>query len=495
MKTVVITGMPGCGMRKVREELKKKAPDLFPAEMNIKIDDHDVGDNMYDIDVLGHRPPKPSREEWEERILDRPRSALTALRKAVFQTITTKRASLREQEKTQREKGEPATNNVVLVFVHATFFWRHDIQVGTPFASVEELRPDFFVTVVDDVERIARSLYSQKRWQDLSLEEILWWRAAETTTTAAVASALKRPHYVLARDENIRTLVNLIVHMPPHQNIERMKSVYASYPISHAGEEERNQSKEFIEELREHFIVFDPIKIRDVEYGSKQLFQDYDEDLAVNINKADATELQKLPDLDPIKAQCIVDYREANGLFQRVSDIIKIDGISEGLLKKWGSAIYLDEPGRKFKRWELDRVKKQLDHQTVARDYDLIDQSDFIIVYYTETTLEKLEKELRPLLAKYQEASLQADLQKVMGLIAEETIMPLSAGVICEMKHAYTHHKPVYAVWQSEEKEPSPFFTFYCTRWERKKKDLLSFLLTVYPAPNAGQPLASSQAE
>lgn len=469
MKTVIITGMPGCGMRKVRDELKT-TPGLFPAEMNIKIDDNDVGDKMYNIDVLGHPPPQPTREEWEEKILDGPRSALAALRKAVFETITTKRTSFEEEEYTQGEKGEPVTNNVVLVFVHATFFWRHDIQIGTPFASVEELEPDLFVTVVDDLRRIAKELYRQKRWQDLSLEEILWWRAVETTTTAAVASALKVPHYLLARDEDISTLANLIMHPPP-----KMHPVYASYPISLVGDEELKQSEEFIEELRKYLIVFNPLKIRDVEYGREQLFQDYDEDLAVNINEADTAALQKLRGLGPKRAQRIIAYRTANGPFQSVGDITKIDGIGKALLEKWESAMYINEPGRKFKRRELDRVRKQLDHQTVARDYDLIDQSDFIIVHYTKTTLEKLEKELQKLASKYGGPELRTDLEKVMGIIAKEQIMPLSAGVICEMQHAYTHHKPVYAVWQSP-KEPSPFFVFYCTAWRRTKEALLSFL-------------------
>jgi len=439
MKTVIITGMPGCGMRKLAERLEKKDG---PFPHNYEPVPKDVGDMMYEIDTLGHPPPPPSREEWEEKILDRPRSALAALRKAVFEKITTEQVAIEASE-------APAGLTYALcVFVHATFFWRHDIQIGTPFKPVEGLDPDFFVTVVDDLQRIARNLYRQKRWQDLSLEEILWWRAVETTTTAAVASALGRPHYVLARDEDIRTLVNLIVHTPPE-----MKCVYASYPISHVGEEELKQSEDFIEELREHFIVFDPLKIRDVEYGRAQLFEDYDEDLAIDINKAETQELRRLPGLGPKLAGRIVDYRSTNGLFQSVGDITNVPGIGNGLFQRWQSRIYIDKPVRKFDWEQLERVRKQLEHQTVCRDYDLIDQSHYVMVHYTKTALEE-------------------ELQKLMG---RTEIMPLSPGVICEMQHAHTHHKRVYAVWQSEG-EPSPFFDFYSTAWRQTKEALLSFL-------------------
>jgi len=439
MKTVIITGMAGCGMRKIGERLV--ADDgMFGPDYQIYI--RDVGDMMYDIDILGHPPPPPTREEWEEKILDRPRSALAALRKAVFEKITTERTAMEEREL------EEGVTYVLLVFVHATFFWRHDIQIGTPFESVEELQPDFFVTVVDDLRRVARKLYRQERWHDLSLEEILWWRAVETSTTAAVARALRVPHYVLGRDEDLRTVVNLIIHHP-----SAMKRVYASYPISHVSEEELRQSEEFVEELREHFIVFNPLSIGDVEYGRDQLFQDYCKDLAVHINEADVNELRALPGVGPKLAQRMLDYRAANGPFQTLYDIAKVPGISKHLIERWGPGAYIDKAVRKFERSQLERVRKQLDHQTVSRDYDFIDQSDYIMVHYTKTVLEK-------------------QLQELMG---RKEIMPLSPGVICEMQHAHTHHKSVYAVWQSE-RDPSPFFDFYCTHSEKTKEDLLIFL-------------------
>ena len=62
--------------------------------------------------------------------------------------------------------------------------------------------------------------------------------------------------------------------------------------------------------------------------------------------------------------------------------------------------------------------------QTVARDYKLIKQSDFVVVYYPTTVL--------------------------------------SAGVISEMIYAVANGKQVFAVWLPPT-EPSPFFSYYCT--------------------------------
>ena len=49
----------------------------------------------------------------------------------------------------------------------------------------------------------------------------------------------------------------------------------------------------------------------------------------VNINLASMNELQLLPGVGPSTAQKIVDYRQQNGKFQRIEDIMNISGIGE----------------------------------------------------------------------------------------------------------------------------------------------------------------------
>lgn len=54
----------------------------------------------------------------------------------------------------------------------------------------------------------------------------------------------------------------------------------------------------------------------------------------VNLNTADAAALTTLPGVGESKANAIIQYRESNGGFQRIEDIMKIPGIKEGLFQK-----------------------------------------------------------------------------------------------------------------------------------------------------------------
>lgn len=54
----------------------------------------------------------------------------------------------------------------------------------------------------------------------------------------------------------------------------------------------------------------------------------------ININQANATQLDSLPGIGPTLAARIIDYRTANGGFQSVSDLGKVAGIGVALLAK-----------------------------------------------------------------------------------------------------------------------------------------------------------------
>ena len=63
----------------------------------------------------------------------------------------------------------------------------------------------------------------------------------------------------------------------------------------------------------------------------------------ININTASSTELQKLDGIGPSYAQNIIDYREANGDFDSIDELINVKGIGEKRLENIRPFITLED--------------------------------------------------------------------------------------------------------------------------------------------------------
>ena len=63
----------------------------------------------------------------------------------------------------------------------------------------------------------------------------------------------------------------------------------------------------------------------------------------IDINRAEAWLLEALPGIGQSKAQAIVDYRSQNGTFQRIEDLLKVEGIGNTTLERIRAFITVED--------------------------------------------------------------------------------------------------------------------------------------------------------
>ena len=68
--------------------------------------------------------------------------------------------------------------------------------------------------------------------------------------------------------------------------------------------------------------------------GSGDFGSDASGDGLVDINTATKQELITLPGVGESRAESIISYREKNGGFSRIEDIMKVEGIKDGMFAK-----------------------------------------------------------------------------------------------------------------------------------------------------------------
>ena len=268
-----------------------------------------VGDRMYK-EALDVRPGK---------ILDLPISRLNSLRRAAFKDIL---ADSREMDN-------------VVVNTHATFRWRHGLFSAFDYDQIEQLKPDLFICLVDNIEVVNHRLHAEHDI-DATLKDCMVWREEEILATELMSRAIPGSRfYILSRGRHAmttRTLFRLVCR-------PGMRKVYPSFPMSHVVDmpDVLAEIDAFRAELAEHFITFDP--------------GDVDEKLLLDRAIAAAKDGKDWLDLAPH---------------------------SFG-----GSRSASAEPIRVRVREVLD-IAGDIDGQIYMRDFKLVDQSDMIVSYIPE---------------------------------------------------------------------------------------------------------------
>lgn len=197
------------------------------------------------------------------------------------------------------------------------------------------VRPEgiFYVTIVDSVYQIHRRLSETEQWREqVPTNELIMWQEQEVFLTKMLADYERVPHYLIAHDEPTKTLFDLICLKRPR--------IYLGYPITNLRREGHwhliEEARAFARRLREHFVVFDPLSVKD------------EEGLALARIGTREFDAQFSPDQQAEIAAWAGSLEEA---------------------RQWAST--LDE-----------RTRLNLGRATVVRDLRLIDQSDMNVVFY-----------------------------------------------------------------------------------------------------------------
>ncbi|MHC4478274.1 MAG: AAA family ATPase [Planctomycetota bacterium] len=261
----------------------------------------------------------------------------------------------------------------LIVNTHATFRWRHGLFPAVDFDQMRQLDADMYVCLIDGIVAVHTRLANEHQ-SEHTLKDLLVWREEEIIGTEMLCKGINEniPFYCLARgaeEETTEAFCGLIFE-------PGCKKAYLSFPMTHVSgmEDVGKQINDFRRLMKQLFICFDPADLEE----------------------------SFLP-------QC-AKKAEEQGL-----DFVEVSAL--------GQKVRLDPN-------QIRQVQRDINSQTYARDFMLIDQSDMIISFI-------------PTLADGRAA--------------------VSSGVERELQHAHEAAKEVYVIWTAQQ-SPSVFVTQTATK-------------------------------
>ena len=389
---IIVTGQSGLGKATYLEEVKK----FLEQEHR----------TIY-IETLGRRMIRIAGEQvTETTILNIPVDHLATVRKCALREFLKKVDNLKSE--------------FIVLNSHAVFRWHHGLIPALDIETIKRFEPDLIVCLIDDAQKIKKGL--QDRGTDfLSFWELFAWREEEIWISKMLADASadisgkKVKFYLIPKAQGPELLAQILL------NPERPKA-YASFPITGLSTEEEEEVAAFREELKKHIIVFDPYAIRE-----RSL-------LSIAYTFLEEVEEGMIEEYRRLLRKSFAHLKEASGkIFDPSLDkqSVQVFLNTESQNNRWGFLASLDffVEGAHIAGSELRSTLEAIDSQIISRDYLLIDQSDFVIMY-----IKSMEKKRRPL---------------------------ISAGSQSEMVYAYSRGKPVYVIYEHGAKHLSPWVTQY----------------------------------
>ncbi|MCJ7428901.1 MAG: hypothetical protein MUP66_00750 [Candidatus Nanohaloarchaeota archaeon QJJ-5] len=211
------------------------------------------------IHALGERIREIGRQDYPDLgkydLLKYPDSTVNAWRAAALEAI------INEIEQTDDDV-------VHILDAHASFWKKNGPEPAINTSYIKRLEPDFFVQIIDyepDIYDRLKEKDDLPEEYELSVEEVVRWQETERYTNKILADHHQRPFFVLARQHPPESLYNMIFTDKP--------KVYQSFPITNLDDESLAGIKDYIEDLRPHATVFDPIEIDPQEFDDDKVME------------------------------------------------------------------------------------------------------------------------------------------------------------------------------------------------------------------------------
>ena len=261
----------------------------------------------------------------------------------------------------------------LIVNTHATFRWRHGLFPAVDFDQMRQLKADMYICLIDGITALHKRLLDEHTVEH-SLKDLIVWREEEIIGTEMLYKGIDDtiPFYCLARGSE-RETTGMFYRLVFENQI---KKVYLSFPMTAVVEmsDVRMEIDNFRNLMKERFTCFDPGDLEEA----------------------------FLPQMTRRAAELGLDYIEVEVLNRKVRLSLN----------------------------EVLQIERDINSQTYARDFMLIDQSDMIISFV-------------PAMSDGRAA--------------------ISSGVERELQHAHEAAKEVYVIWPARQ-TPSVFVTQTATR-------------------------------
>ena len=172
-------------------------------------------------------------------------------------------------------------------------------------------------------------------------EEDVLWEIAPSTSDEEIAvevSESTMPTTEILVDIKGAIQQPGVYHLPSDARLHEL--IFAAGGFTKEAEE---RQLNLAEKLSDQQMIYVPSK-EEVDFSVElpQLNQEGNAETGlINLNTATLLQLQELPGIGPAKAQAIITYREENGLFKTVEDLLNISGFGEKTLEKLRAMITL----------------------------------------------------------------------------------------------------------------------------------------------------------